>query len=158
MKISAMETDRANKGWDVDWSRDFKGFTMVTMATAVLYIRSARQKHNVRVWSDEKTSIFLDFAQGNKPKRHIRWEAATKCLFTFAFWLHHHVTLSSSAVVKDTWLENGAPPTAYPIELTPGICTTLVDGNSPQCGFSLAVFLKIWTQHVQKSATGVYQF
>lgn len=146
MQISAIETDWANKGWDVDWSRDFKGFTMVTMATAVLSIRRAMvPDKNTCVWSDKKTLIFLDFAWGNKPKCHIRWEAATKRLFRFAFWLHHHVTLSSSAVVKDTWLENGAPHTAYPIELTPGICTTLVDGNSLQCGFSLTVFLKIWT-------------
>ncbi len=70
--------------------------------------------------------------------------------FTFPFvfvylhlYLHHHVVLSSSAVVNDTWLENVAPPTAYLAELTPNICMTIVDGNTHTCAFSFTKFFEI---------------
>ncbi len=75
MQISAMETDFANKGWDLSW---------------------------------------------------LRW-----------------VTLSSSVVVNDIWLENVAPPTAYLDELTPNICIAVVDGDTHKSAFSFAKLLKI---------------
>lgn len=61
---------------------------MVTMATAVLCIRKAMVADKNTMCAHEvmrKTLIFLDFARGDEHKRHIRWEAATKHLFSFAF-------------------------------------------------------------------------